>query len=165
MAGVNSLTLNELMQKHPQIQLDPEDKAKFGFWTSYITCGYIKTYYLRTQKLLHLHITTPPEGYQVDHINRNKLDNRKDNLRISTIAQNCANKDLMSNNTSGHKGVYWNKANQKWHARIMYQYHGHKMYKHLGYFEEILDAVAAYESAAKLYNKEYAANNSTIVLQ
>lgn len=152
------------MQKYPQIKLDPEDKLKYGFWSSYITCGYVKTYYLSTQKFLHQHIANPPEGYQVDHINRDKLDNRKNNLRIVTVAQNGANKDLMSNNTSGYKGVYWNKANNKWHARIKFHYHGQPIYKHLGYFAELADAVAAYETAAKVYNKEFAVSNTLIDL-
>lgn len=54
---------------------------------------------------------------QSDHINGDRLDNRRANLRVVTNAQNSQNKTrLNSNNTSGHKGVYWNKARGKWQA-------------------------------------------------
>lgn len=59
-------------------------------------------------------------GEYCDHINNNGLDNRKANLRISDNHLNQFNrKELNKNNTSGIKGVYWNKKNKKWVAQIM----------------------------------------------
>lgn len=51
-----------------------------------------------------------------DHINGNRLDNRRCNLRVVTSAENAQNKRLNANNSSGYKGVYWNRECQKWQA-------------------------------------------------
>ena len=59
------------------------------------------------------------EGYEIDHINRNKLDNRKSNLRLATRSENKLNGNKYKNNTSGYKGVSWNQISKKWNARIM----------------------------------------------
>ena len=54
----------------------------------------------------------------VDHINHNKLDNRKENLRICEHQENTYNKGLCSTNTSGVTGVTWDKLRNKWIAHI-----------------------------------------------
>jgi hypothetical protein len=51
----------------------------------------------------------PPKGYDIDHINRNPLDDRFCNLRITTRSQNCMNKNRQSNNTSGHRNIHQDK--------------------------------------------------------
>jgi hypothetical protein len=88
---------------------------------------------------------------QVDHINGNGLDNRRENLRVCTIRENQFNRGRNKNNTSGYKGVIWNKQAHKWQARI----HIPKQ-KHLGYFNEAKDAANAYKEAAKLYQGNFA---------
>lgn len=57
------------------------------------------------------------KGY--DHIDRNPLNNRRNNLRPATHLENMRNRGISSNNTSGVTGVYWYKAQQKWSAEIM----------------------------------------------
>jgi len=57
-------------------------------------------------------------GEEVDHINRNGLDNRRCNLRLATRSQNCANKPAYRTNRSGYKGVRWSSRAQKWIAYI-----------------------------------------------
>lgn len=54
-----------------------------------------------------------PEG-QIDHINGNRDDNRPCNLREATPSQNAMNRGLQPNNKSGHKGIFWNAAAQRW---------------------------------------------------
>ena len=55
---------------------------------------------------------------QLDHINRDTLDNRIENLREANAAQNACNRSKFANNTSGAKGVSWHKAQQKWFVYV-----------------------------------------------
>jgi hypothetical protein len=85
----------------------------------------------------------------IDHINRNKLDNRKCNLRIATAQMNAINQGCSSRNTSGVKGVYLNKRTQKWVASIAIN----KKTIHLGTFETIENAIRARKEAENKYHK------------
>jgi hypothetical protein len=87
----------------------------------------------------------------IDHINGNTLDNRKANLRICTRAENNCNIKRRKNNTSGYKGVSFDKRKKKWSAYIS------KNYKHyfLGYFVTPEEAYIAYCKASKKYHGEY----------
>ena len=85
--------------------------------------------------------------YQIDHINRNKTDNRIANLRDVSQKQNGQNASKRSDNTSGHPGVYWHKRDSKWVAQIT---HNYKLI-HLGYFSILEEAIAARKAAEKLY--------------
>ena len=82
----------------------------------------------------------------VDHVNHNGLDNRRKNLRTCTAGQSKANQRKRTGLTSRFKGVSWSKAAHKWHARIKR--------KHLGFFENEIDAaVAYYRAALELYGE------------
>lgn len=83
-----------------------------------------------------------PDGY-VDHINRIKSDNRFDNLRVVTQSENLKNSSISVLNTSGTTGVMWHKLNNKWIAKI----HVDGKDKHLGYFSDLGDAIAARKMA------------------
>lgn len=89
---------------------------------------------------------------QVDHINLNKSDNRRANLRLANRAENCRNIPIPRHNTSGFKGVSWCKANGKWRAQIYLM--GKQI--HLGYFYDAEEAYAMYCIAAKQYHGEFA---------
>lgn len=89
---------------------------------------------------------------QTDHINSNPLDNRRENLRIATNAQNQHNKGRYLNNKSGYKGVHWDRQKGKWRAEI--QTMGKRTY--LGYFPTPEEAYAAYCEAALKYHGEFA---------
>ena len=82
--------------------------------------------------------------HQIDHIDRDKTNNSFSNLREVTNQLNQYNVSEQKNNTSGKKGVYFNKKQQKWIARIGYNYK--KI--NLGSYEKFEDASAAYDQMA-----------------
>ena len=92
-----------------------------------------------------------PDG-EIDHINGDRRDNRILNLRLATPSQNQANKLMRSDNTSGVKGVTWDKSRRKWMASI----HLNGCRIGLGRFEDIHAAADAYSAAAKEMFGEYA---------
>lgn len=67
---------------------------------------------------LHRYIMKCKRGLQVDHINRNPLDNRKCNLRVCSLIDNLKNKGMYKNNKSGHKGVYYINRFKCWIAEF-----------------------------------------------
>lgn len=89
---------------------------------------------------------------KVDHKNHDTLDNRRHNLRICTNLQNCANKrGLACNNTSGNRGVSWNKISSNWRAQI--RVNGKLI--SLGSFNKKSDAAAAYAAANRQHFGEF----------
>lgn len=89
----------------------------------------------------------------IDHRNENKSDNRADNLRIASYAQNIANRVQI--NSTGVKGVRYDKRTGKFQARIMVT--GKSI--HLGMFDCAVEAGNAYDDAAKEYYKDFAKTN------
>jgi len=92
---------------------------------------------------------------EVDHINRNKLDNRRENLRLANSSQNKINKDLQSNNTSGYRGIWLQCDGKKWGATL--KINGKK--KHLGVYPTKEEAAAAYDKAARDAQGEFFIGN------
>lgn len=84
-----------------------------------------------------------PEWVVIDHINGNGLDNRIENLRVVTQADNQKNKKVGKNNESGVLGVAWYKPSSKWVARISKD----GKWSHIGYFDNFEDAVRARREA------------------
>lgn len=72
------------------------------------------------QKYIRLHrlLLNAPRGLDVDHIDHNTLNNRRNNLRLATRSQNQQNMPLLQNSKSGIRGVTWNKVNKKWWLRV-----------------------------------------------
>lgn len=91
-----------------------------------------------TRLMMHREILETGE-FQVDHIDRNKLNNQKDNLRIATNSINQFNKGKQKNNTSGTPGVFWDRSKKIWRARI--QIDGKRI--ELGRFKTVDEAAAA----------------------
>jgi hypothetical protein len=104
---------------------------------------------------LHRLIMGAAKGQTVDHINGNTLDNRRSNLRFATRSQQNMNKGVPSNNTSGFKGAYLDKRDQRWAASIWIN--GEK--KSLGYHDAAEDAARAYDRAARELFGEFASLN------
>ena len=101
---------------------------------------------LRRQKSIAMHgfIVRAPAGTVVDHRDHNGLNNQRDNLRLCTDALNGGNRRLSSNNTSGYKGVVWNKCCRKWQAQIEVN----KLKIYLGLFDDRTAAAHTYNRAA-----------------
>jgi len=96
---------------------------------------------------MHRLLNNTPDNLQTDHINRNRLDNRKENLRSVTSQENHFNRNIQSNNTSGYVGVHWNKNREKWFAQI--KLGGKSIF--LGRFNDIKDAIMARKEAEGKY--------------
>lgn len=116
--------------------------------------GYVRSIG-KANILMHRLIIKPSKGLQVDHINFNKLDNRKTNLRMCTARQNSLYRPINKNNSSGFKGVSFRKDRGLYEAYIMVN----RLRKHLGLFKDKIEAAKAYNKAAKLYFGEFAGLN------
>lgn len=101
--------------------------------------------------LLHRFLNEYPNDMVIDHINLNKLDNRRSNLRICTYSQNNMNTKIKSSNTSGTKGVWWNAKREKWIAEIMID---NKKY-YLGEFINKEEAIKTRKEAEIKYFGEF----------
>ncbi len=96
----------------------------------------------------------------VDHINRDKLDNRKANLRLATRSQNQANTLPKKDSKSGLKGVSWYKKNHKWVAGVRIN----RKFIYLGAFSDKYNAAKAYDKKAVELFGEFALTNREIGL-
>lgn len=108
----------------------------------------------RKKEMLHRAIMKAKKGEQVDHINGNTLDNRKENLRICTHAENIRNRNQRKNSNTKYKGVF--KSGKKWGASIGYE---NERY-YLGVFKTQEEAAIAYNKAALKYHGEFALLNT-----
>lgn len=107
------------------------------------------------RRVLYMHrvILSAPPHLTVDHINRDKLDNRRENLRLATRSQNQANHAKRSDSSMDYKGVTFRKG--RYDARIKY---GDKRIS-LGRFDDPEEAAYAYDTAARLLYWEFAGLN------
>jgi hypothetical protein len=96
------------------------------------------------------------DGKEVDHINGNILDNQRKNLRVCSHHQNLINKKLQRNNTSGVRGVSWNKRKEMWQVYIVLN----RKKIDLGYFDDLVLAAKRYNQEAKEMFGEFAKLNS-----
>lgn len=107
--------------------------------------------------LMHRLILEPEKGKPVIHRNLDGLDNTRENIEVSTVACIQGNRRISVNNTSGYKGVFFQKSIERYVAKI---YKDRKPI-YLGAFTDIIDAVKAYnEAATKLYG-DFARLNKT----
>lgn len=101
---------------------------------------------------LHRFILSAPADLDVDHINGNGLDNRRENIRLATPSENMRNRGPNCRNTSGFKGVSFHKLTAKWESRIWSE--GKQVV--LGYFDTPELAHDAYVEAARRYHGAFA---------
>jgi len=113
---------------------------------------------IRAHRVIALRMFGDISGIQVDHINGNRLDNRRKNLRLAPNNSNCFNSKLRYNSKIGFKGVQKDKrlpASSAWFAVITVDGHA----KYLGYYGNAIDAAHRYDEAARKYFKEFACVN------
>lgn len=138
-------------------KIDINPRAKKGALSGSLCDGRYRTVVINKKRYyVHRLIWLMHYGYmpkEIDHINRNKLDNRIENLREVTRSENILNTKISVRNKSGIKGVSWSKSKQKW----LVQKTLNKERKTLGYFDclnKAKEAVIQYECAVKPPNKD-----------
>lgn len=122
--------------------------------------GYLVAHVINSNKRIRFHRLIMDcisnHGILIDHINHDRLDNRKNNLRMVSYHQNAMNMKRKESNTSGVTGVSWDKEKRKWCATITYNYKT----IFLGYYSDFNEAVEAREQAEQKYFGEYSYTNS-----
>lgn len=88
---------------------------------------------------------------QIDHINLDRSDNRIENLRVCSYSENMCNREKLSNNSTGYKGVCWSKFHNKYKVTIA----KNKVQIHGGYFTDIDEAVKKSKELRKQYHGDF----------
>ena len=122
----------------------------------YFAGGYAKTNMLqddgkRHPVRMHRLLIQTPTNLHTDHVNGDRLDNRRQNLRVATASENLCNRGAQVNNTTGLKGVHFFKRTGRWQAHIKIQ--GKRI--HLGYHSTPEEAHAAYAKASAAMHREF----------
>jgi len=154
----------EISLRHGLVLLiDGDDWARLGHhsWWAYkngntfYVCRTAKTPRGRRHVPIHREIMGAQPGFEVDHINRDGLDNRRTNLRVCTRAQNTENAPHPSGKYSNYRGVSWDITRDKWTASISIKNRATR----LGRFADEADAARAYDVAARQHHGEFAITN------
>lgn len=123
-------------------------------------CGYVSIWIdgkqYKASRLAWLYVHGKLPVGDVDHINRNRADDRISNLRVGTHAENMQNISWRLANKSGAAGVNWHKKTGKWTAQISVD----KKKIYLGVFNRIEDAIAARTAAKAKYHKFHPEDNN-----
>lgn len=139
-----------ILKSGDKVKVDPDDYDYLSRWKwKKHPQGYASRTSWKDGKwvtvLMHRLVNNTPDNLETDHINRDKLDNRKSNLRAVDHSVNERNKGISRRNTSGYKGVCWDKNRNKWMAKTK---HNGK-FINIGRYTDIKDAVAAYEDCVR----------------
>jgi len=105
--------------------------------------------------LMHRAILRAPESKCVDHMNGNRLDNRRSNLRLASHSENMANRKKHKNNTSGYMGVWQRKSSGNWRVELRFENKRHCG----GTYATPEEAARAYDELARRIHGEFATLN------
>lgn len=121
--------------------IDLEDVEKIKDYKWYLTRdGYCANSVKSKNRVrLHRFLLNVQDDKIVDHVNRDKLDNRKCNLRIATPSENMHNRNLSKNNKSGFSGIWHDVKRGKWEVQICIN----NRKKRIGIFVKLEDAIEA----------------------
>jgi AP2 domain. len=135
-------------------------RANAGSWAGWLSkqddCGKLRKdwhitidghKYIASRIIYFMHHGVDPYPMEVDHEDRNSLNNNVDNLRLGSSVLQSQNRTIRSDNTSGVKGVNWNKQTSKWVARIRID----KKEIWLGRFTTLKEAAEARNAAVREY--------------
>lgn len=137
------------------ILLDDEDYERVAALKWRFSGEAVQRFYYESNKLVSISIAAfimQQPDTMFDHIDRNPLNNQKNNLRMCNHSQNGMNRTKRNNCSSKYKGVYWNKRDKKWISSIRLN----NRLTHLGCFNLETDAAKAYNTAATKHFKEFA---------
>lgn len=143
------------------------DREDYSVIRDYCWCinpnGYLVAWDSQTKKLIYLHrlLTKPAPGLVVDHINGDRTDNRRINLRMCSQQNNSRNRNLSSNSSTGVCGIRYYPEMDLWGAYIFVD--GKQIY--LGSYQNKEDAVNARMEAEDNYFGEYSYANSRKLVQ
>jgi hypothetical protein len=153
------------LTKGKSAKVDDVDYEWLNQWRWHVIGGkyaarrqYYSSHGERKSRYVYMHRViagTPPE-LDTDHKNGDGLDNRRENIRICTTAQNVANRSKLNRNTTGFKGVTLDRKSGKYVAQIGYHREGIRKNKILGSFSTALEAAVAYEREARSQYGEFA---------
>lgn len=135
--------------------VDAEDFERLNKWVWYLHGEYAARFEKGQVIFMHRVIMEPPEGMVVDHKNRNKMDNTRENLRVCTKQENCCNRSKKRGSSSWFMGVSYCKWTKKWDARIAV--HGKRV--RLGLYQDDAEAARAYDYKAVELSGEFARLN------
>lgn len=155
---MKTLLLRRYKGKPPvPVLLDDEDYDSVACYPWYLNYhGYIAGKVNGGCVYLHRFLMGEPSGKVIDHINGNKQDNRRCNLRICTVKENVRNARRPKNNTSGYTGVTYRKHKDRYLANIMVD----RKQIHLGYYKTPEEAIAARKAGEQKYFGEFAYSGS-----
>ena len=128
-------------------------------------CGYVYGWCMKSGKLqkwtLHRFVLDLDSDLAIDHKNGDRLDNRRQNLRVATHQENAFNSTKLRGTwTSKFKGVSWDATNQKWRASIRVN----ERAKNLGRFSLEIEAALKYDETAMRHFGEFARTNKMLGL-
>lgn len=124
---------------------------RFGGRTGYAETSIHSGNTCRTIRM-HQLILRAQKGMVTDHINRNKLDNRRTNLRVASFSENARNRGVNKNSKSGIKGVFLDKRYNQWRCQVTID---HKSKPVGGRFDSPLEAAKCRDFYAKMLHGEF----------